>query len=248
MGYISSLRLEAGERAGDILSRVDYTPLGPLIALRDETFFQGRPMLLLIDPISTTIVAARVCSDRQADTWALVLMMAEEQGVSLAGLTEDMATMYGKSLELAEMADTSQQKDIWHLQRDGATTRRALERRAYQAMGTVLDLEKKLRKKWSDSLFAEKYIPAVPAEMTAIEQHDQFETWLHYLHDALVLVDFRNGRIRDLATSQWFLEEILSAMAEIDHKRAIKIRQNLAQPPAAIADISGLDGQSLRQI
>ena len=227
VGYISTLRLEAGQRAGDILANIDYTPLGPLILLRDETFFQGYPILLLMDPISTTIVGAQVCSDRQSDTWGLLLLMAQEQGVSLTGLTEDMATMYDKSLKLAGMEDKPQQKDIWHIQRDGAKTRRALERTAYRAMSTVIDLEKKLLKKWSDSLFEEKYIPAVAAETVAIEHHDQFETWLHYLYDALVLVDIRNGKVRDPATSQWFLEEILTSMEQIDQKRAKKFVKTL---------------------
>ena len=227
VGYISTLRLEAGQRAGAVLSRIDYTPLGPLIVLRDETFFQGRPVLLLVDPISTVIVAAHVCSDRQADTWALLLMMAEEQGVTLTGLTEDMAKMYGKSLELAGMEDKSQQKDIWHLERDGAAIRRGLERAAYRAMAKVIDLEEQLLKKWDDALFEEQYIPAVDKEMAAIACHDQFETWLIYLHDALALVDIRSGEIRDPATSQWFLEEILTGLAQIEQKRVKKFAKTL---------------------
>lgn len=226
-GYIGSLRLEAGQRAGDVLSRVNYTPLGPLIALRDETFFQGRPMLLLVDPVSTTIVAAYVCSDRQSDTWALALLMAQEQGVSLTGLTEDMAKMYGKSLKLAGMEAKPQQKDIWHIQRDGATIRRALERAAYRAMTKVIDLEKQLLKEWGDDLFTEKYIPAVTKEMATIACHDQFETWLNYLHDALALVDIRSGEIRDSATSQWFLEEILTGMEQIEQKQVEKFVKTL---------------------
>ncbi len=91
IGYISALRLKAGRRAGEVLSGISYVSLGPVIALRDETFFQGRPLLLLVEPISTTIIAAHVSPDRQADTWALALMMAQEQGLTLSGLTEDMA-------------------------------------------------------------------------------------------------------------------------------------------------------------
>ncbi|MCP5099983.1 MAG: hypothetical protein GY943_30895 [Chloroflexi bacterium] len=226
-GYINDVRLNAGRRAGDVLSRVNYAPLGPLIALRDETFFQGRPMLLLIDPISTTIVAAHVCSDRQSDTWALILLQAEEQGVSLAGLTEDMAKMYGKSLKLAGMEEKAQQKDVWHIERDGSTIRRSLERAAYQAIATVINLEKQLLKEWSDDLFEEKYIPAVSKESAAIECHDQFEIWLTYLHDALALVDIRSGEIRDPATSQWFLEEILTGMEQIEQKRVKKFTKTL---------------------
>lgn len=227
VGYINDIRLHAGRKAGALLSRVNYAPLGPLIALRDETFFQGRPMLLLIDPISTTIVAAHVCSDRQSDTWALILLMAKEQGVSLAGLTEDMAKMYGNSLKLAGMADKPQQKDVWHIERDGATIGRALERAAYQAMSTGINLEKQLLKEGSDDLFEEKYVPAVTKEMAAIECHDQFETWLTDLHDALALVDIRSGEIRDPVTSQWFLEEILTGIEQIDQKRVKKFARTL---------------------
>ncbi len=50
-------------------------------------------MLLLVDPVTTVIIAAHVGSDRKADTWTLALMMAKEQGLSLVGLTEDMAKM-----------------------------------------------------------------------------------------------------------------------------------------------------------
>ena len=227
VGYISTLRLEAGKRAGEILSEVDYTPLGSIIALRDETFFQGRAMLLLLDPISTTIVSAHVCADRQSDTWALVLMQAQEQGVSLNGLTEDMAKMYGKSLKLAGMEGKPQQKDVWHIQRDGSTIRRALERAAYHAMGTVIELEKQLCNGWDDDLFDQKYIPALAKELTIIEQHDQFESCLHHLHDALALVDIRSGDIRTPAISQWFLEEVLTAMEQIDHKKVKKFAKTL---------------------
>ncbi len=78
-----------------------------------------------------------------------------------------------------------------------------------------------------DDLFDEKYIPAVTEEIAAIECHDQFETWLNHLHDALALVDIGNGRIRDPATSQWFLEEILTGMAQIEHEKVKKFAKTL---------------------
>lgn len=227
VGYISTLRSEAGRKAGEALSQVNYAPLGPVIALRDETFFQGRPMLLLVDPVSTTIMAAHVCADRQADTWGTILLMAEDQGVSLSGLTEDMAKMYTKSLKLAGMSEKPQQKDTWHIERDGSSVRRALERAAYRAMNAVIDLEKELNKEWDAQLFEQKYIPAIAKEVETIERHDQFETWLSHFHDALVLVDIRNGDIRDFETSEWFLEEIISGMERIEHKRVKKFTKTL---------------------
>jgi hypothetical protein len=46
-------------------------------------------------------------------------------------------------------------------------------------------------------------------------------------HDALSLVDIRSGEIRDPATSQWFLEEVLTGMEQIDHKRVKKFAKTL---------------------
>jgi hypothetical protein len=227
VGYISALRLEAGQRAGTILSCVNYAPLGQVIALRDETFFQGRPLLLLLDPVTTTIISAHVAPDRKADTWALALMLAKEQGLSFIGLAEDMAKMYGKSLKLADMEDVLQQKDVWHLERDGAKVYRALKRRAYGTIAAVIALEKNLLKKWDDLLFAEKYIPAVARETEAIEQFDEFEAWLGHLCDALELVDVRSGEIRNAATSQWLLEEVVTGIEGIEHKRVKKFAKTL---------------------
>lgn len=67
--WISQLRLDAGRQAGRVFSQIDTSPLGPLIVIRDETFFQGHPILMVVDPLRTTILLALACSDRQADTW-----------------------------------------------------------------------------------------------------------------------------------------------------------------------------------
>lgn len=239
IGYISTLRLEAGQKAGKILSHVNYAPLGQVIGLRDETFFQGQPLLLLIDPVTTTIIAAHVAPDRKADTWALALMMAEDQGLSLVGLTEDMAKMYDKSLKLAAMEHVLQQKDVWHLVRDGGKVCRALKRSAYGAIDVVITLEKKLLKKWDDSLFEEKYIPAVARETKAIAQFDEFEEWLGHLCDALELVDIRSGEIRDTVTSQWFLEEVVTNIAGIEHQRVKKFATTLRNHQAQLLTFIG---------
>ena len=219
VGWISQLRLEAGRRAGERLRQIDTRALGPLIVIRDETFFQGHPILMVVDPLSTTILLAQVCSDRQADTWGLALLMAQERGATIVGLVEDMARFYPKSQQLVDMGDVAVQKDPWHLQRDGGRIRMYLEKAAYRAMGTVLKLEKRLSKAWDDALFEQHYLPAVAQEEHAIAQHDVFAEWLSHLHDAFELVDWRSGEIRDPTTAAWLLEETLTALAQIDHSR-----------------------------
>lgn len=219
VGWLSQLRLQAGRRAGEKLRQIDTSPLGPVVVLRDETFFQGYPILLVVDPVSTTILFAQVCSDRQADTWGVALLMAQERGAVIAGLVEDMARIYAKSQQLADMAQVAVQKDAWHLQRAGSRVRLFLEKAAYRAMGQVIKLEKQLVKAWDATLFEQHYLPAVLQEAHAIAHHDAFAVWLGHLCDAFELVAGRSGEIRDLATATWLLDESLTALSSIDQPR-----------------------------
>lgn len=221
IGWISELLTKAGHKAGQVLSGIDNSPLGTVIVARDETFFHGQPLLLVIDPVSTVILFAQVTADRQADTWAIALLMAQEQGVTIGGLVEDMARMYGKSQQEAEL-DVSVQKDVWHIQRDGSQVLRDLERAAFRATDKVIKLEKKLLKQWDDTIFDQKYVPAVMKEEGLYEQHSAFSESLSHLIDALELVDWRSGEIRERSINDWLLEETLTAMSNIDHPRVLK--------------------------
>jgi len=173
IGYISELRLEAGRKARQVLRSLDYSSIGRVIVGRDETFFDGMPILMLIEPLSMTILCAEVCADRQADTWGAALLIAQEQGATIKGLIEDMARNYEKSQALADLAKVSVQKDTWHLLRDSAQLRNKLEKAAYHAMQRVLDLEKRLNKTWSEKDF-DAYLKALAAEAKAIEPVDVY--------------------------------------------------------------------------
>ena len=215
VGWISEFLTKNGREAGRLLRDVDTSPLGTVIAARDETFFQGHPLLFVIDPVTTVILLAEVTTDRQADTWGVALLMAQERGVVIGGLVEDMARMYDKSQKEAEM-DVPVQKDVWHIERDGGQVKRNLERSALHATRQVMRLEKQLRKEWDEVLFDEEYVSAVTKEERYYNQHAEFAEWLSHLYDAFELVDWRSGEIRDRAISKWLLEETLTAMSVID--------------------------------
>lgn len=218
VGWLSGLLNDAGDKAGEVLANIDTSPLGAVMVARDETFFQGTPILLVIDPVSTTILLTQACEDRQADTWGLALLQAQEQGVQIAGLVEDMARMYPKSQQEIGL-DVAVQKDTWHIERDGSQVLRDLERSALRATKQVLTLEKKLAKAWDETFFVEKYIPAVVKEEQRYAQHAAFACVLDHFCDALELVDWRSGEIRDATTAHWYLEETLTMMATIDYHR-----------------------------
>lgn len=218
LGWLSGLINEAGVRAGQVLEQIDTSPPGTVIVVRDETFWHDHPILLVIDPMSSVILRAIVAPDCQADTWGIVLLMCQDQGVTLGGLVEDMAKMYPKSQKEAGLK-LDVQKDVWHLERDGGQVRKDLERLALAATKQVLKLEKTLLKAWDDALFEQKYMPAVAKEERLYEQHAAFTNWFGHLCDALEVVDWRSGEIRDRETNGWLLEETLLAMEKIDQPR-----------------------------
>jgi len=218
IGRLSELLGEAGQQAGEVLNKIDTSPLGRARCVRDETFFQGMPVLHTIDPLSMTLLCSVVTPDRQADTWAITLLDVESRGVKIVGLVEDMARMYPASLEAAE-SEAEVQKDVWHLESDGAQLQRDLERAALRSTQQVIELEKKLLRTWDNDLFEQKYIPALEKETQLYDQHAAFSEWLGHLCDALEVVDWRNGEIRDCAINGWLLEETLCGLEAIDHKR-----------------------------
>jgi len=218
IGWLSELLTGAGQRAGEILEQIDTSPLGSVICVRDETFFQGLPLLHIIDPLSMTLLCSVVAPDRQADTWAITLLDVESRGVTLVGLVEDMARMYPASLQAAE-SEAQVQKDVWHIEREGGQLQRDLERAALTATKQVIEIEKKLLKSWDDDLFEQKYLPAVAKEEALYAQHAAFSEWLSHLCDALEVVDWRSGEIRDRAINGWLLEETLAGFEQINDKR-----------------------------
>ena len=135
IGTLSQELSQAGQRAWEILCEVNHSPLGPVIVLRDETYFQGWPFLLVIEPVSSVILLAEVSVDCKAETWGAALLAVQEQGVTIAGLVEDMASMYPSSMALAEI-DVDVPNDTCHALHRGGPVRRTLEREAFAAMGS----------------------------------------------------------------------------------------------------------------
>jgi len=226
LGTLSELLTQSGQRAGRVLEKVDTSPLGPVIVLRDETYFQDWPILLVLEPVSTTILLGVVSEDCQAETWGAALLVTQDGGAHIRGLVEDMARMYPKSQELAEI-EVSVQKDTWHIASWGGRVRHDLQRIALTAQRKVYDLEKRLLKAWDDTLFMDQYISMVEKADRLLEQHDTFAHWLGHLYDALELVDLRSGEIRDRETNGWLLEEVLKAMKQIDRSLVQKFVQSL---------------------
>jgi hypothetical protein len=226
LGFISELLTSAGQQAGRVLAGLNYRSLGRVIALRDETFFQGWPILFLVEPRSGVILLGHVAKDRSAETWGAALLVAQDTGVELAGLVEDMGRTFPPSLQAAGLS-LAVQKDPWHILDWAKRVRRDLERVALTALASVYRLEDQLAQTWDSPCFDTDYVPAVAKCEGLMTQHDTFLRWQAHLGDALEMVDWRAGEIRDPASNAWLLDETLKALAALAHPSVRKFVKSL---------------------
>ena len=158
--------------------------------------------------------------DQECDalTWgALLLEAGQDKKVNLIGLVEDAAKPYPKSLQQADLF-LPVQKDVWHVLDKASQTITDVERAALKALGKVYALEKKLTKAFSDKTF-EEYVAATAKADYLLEESSQLRFWVDCLADALELVDWRSGEVRDRQINQWLLEETLVGLKKLTHPK-----------------------------
>ncbi len=217
---------EAGQRAGAILQSVDHSALGAAMQARDELFVGRDPILLLVEPHSLTITGLYATTERDADTWGCVLLFTQDRRVQIQGLAEDNCIPYAASCRAAQV-DAAIQKDVWHPLTEVGKVIGDVERDALRQMEAVAKLEKRLRKHWDAAVFAQ--LVQTDAEMTnLLTQSQSLRVLRGGLWEAVELVDWRNGDIRQRAINQWLAEQALREMQQLPHARIQKLAERLA--------------------
>jgi len=222
---------EAGAEACQILSQVDYAGVSlPLILVDiDETFFDGRPVLFVVEPISLAICGFHVPADgdRSSYTWGpLLLTLQEDQHLAIYGGVGDAAKPYPRAFQAILERDDRFQEDVFHQLRDLQTLRGKLEKSAYRAFA----VEYKAADQWQKAGMAEarqKWSQARAESLRLAEVHDEFAEYCTWVADAFEIVDLRSGEIRDRETNEWLLDQAIAAMSHLDHADVIKMSERL---------------------
>jgi hypothetical protein len=223
--FLSALVHEAGQRAGEILAKVNHAVMGAIPQARDEIFAGRDPILLMVDPHSLVITGLYAAADRDAETWGCVLLFTQDRGVQIKGLAEDGCIPYGKSCKLAKLY-AAIQKDVWHCLTDVRKVIHDIEREAYRKLEEAEKLEKQLRKQWDETVFA-KWVELNEQFEDILAQIKALTFWLGCLWDAAELVDWRNGEIRNRAINQWLANETLQGIKQLTHPRIKKLAERL---------------------
>jgi len=233
VGSLSELINEAGARAGAVLDQVDFSPLGDVFLARDETYFNDWAFLLSIEPHSYTIISGYVEEGCDGETWGVSLAIDEEtRGLHIVGLAEDGARCYPKSLkEAGKLLDTEfsvlVQKDAWHILDKALQKVIDLERIGLNQVKTTDAIYEELADEpWDEEGF-DRWADADEAANELLEMSDQLRFWYGCLCDALEIVDWRSGEIRDREINQWLFDEILKGLRQLDHPRVKKLVTSL---------------------
>jgi hypothetical protein len=222
---------EAGAQAYQTLAQVDYADVSlPLILVDiDETFFDGRPILFVVEPISLAICGFHVPSDgdRSSYTWGpLLLILQEDQHLDIYGGVGDAARPYPGTLQAILERDDRFQEDIFHQLRDLQALRRKLENSACRAFVA----EYKAADQWQeeDTAEAQQTLCQAKAESLRLaELHDEFAEYCSWVADAFEIVDLRSGEIRDREINEWLLNKAITGMSQLDHPDVVKMSKRL---------------------
>jgi hypothetical protein len=222
---------QAGEQADEILSQVDYSQINlpPVLVAIDETFFNGNPILLVVEPTSLAVCAYYVPpnGDRSAGSWEAVLeLLKEEQNLNFVGGLGDAATAYPKAFKELFESKGCFQEDNFHLLYAIERLCSYLERKAYAAIQKVEDLLKDLQKKETAET-VQKLQKARLEEDKKIDLYDEFYKISSWVSDALEMVDWRSGEIRDREINEWLLDAAIEAMELLEHEKIQKMSRRI---------------------
>ena len=227
LGYLSQFINEAGQQAGRILNELDYSPLGKIIAARDETYLGKLAFLLTVEPHSYVLLSGHVEKSCDSVHWGVSLALDRSRGIQIMGLTEDAANFYPKSLKEARLLDAefsvTVQKDVWHVMHKTAKTVTTMEGIALRKLEKAENLFKKVLKAPDDQQLFEKWGLLDAEAEEQVERSARVRFWAGCICDALELVDWRSGEIRDQEINLWLLTESLRALRELNHSRIDKL-------------------------
>ena len=146
IGTVHNVLQSAVEQARSCNEQEDLSRVR--IGAHDEIFQSGRPVLVGVDADSTYCYLLSLEDHRDADTWGVRLLELQDQGFQPEATVADA----GKGLRAGQalaMPEVPCHGDVFHALQTVQSLVTFLEHRAYAAIGTTADLQrKKARLEW----------------------------------------------------------------------------------------------------
>jgi len=193
-------------------------------------YFADLAFLLHVEPRHCVIVSGYAEAGCDAATWGVALQLDHHtRGLQIQGLAEDAATLYPASLREAELS-VPVQKDVWHIEAHSGQAVIDLERLALKALEHADTLPRQIIKDAAqdDPIRLAAWLQADAEAERLVDLSDRVRRLRGHLCDALEMVDWRSGEIRDRQINAWLLNEVLTELRTLQHPRVRKLVTYLA--------------------
>jgi hypothetical protein len=191
--------------------------------LNDLVFLVG------VEPRTYVLLTGHVEESCDGETWGVSLALDQNrEGLQIVSLAEDGATFYPRSLrEAAALLGTgfspSVQKDVWHTEAKAAQTVTDMERIATRKLEKAHGIGKDLTDlPWSEPAF-DAWADVDEEAERLVHVSGEVRFWCGCICDALEVVDWRSGEIRDREINQWLLRETILGLRQLNHPRVDKL-------------------------
>lgn len=218
LGTIHNIVSEAIEKAKVINDSEDLS--GIRVGAHDE-IFQGDPVLVGMDPLSSYCYLLAQEKNRDATTWGVHLLEASERGLDLDHVVADA----GKGLRAGQAEawpDVPCWGDVFHPLLEFGRMTTYLDNRAVGAINKTYQLERKMeraKKKGKGKSFSKKLALARQKEAEAVRLADDMRILGQWLkEDILTLCG------PELATRQELFDLIVSEMEAREHLASHRVR------------------------
>jgi hypothetical protein len=186
-GKISRILNEASAKAKKFNDAVNLENIK--IGAHDEIFQAGDPVLVGVDPYTTYTYLMEPSSNRDSLSWYVAVgEKAEKQGLNLDITVTDGGTGMKKGIKEV-FPSISEQNDIFHAEMRMTRVLAVLERKAYAAINTQYDLDKKFMKSNTsdkDTKYFVAYEKAVIDTQKLIDIYDKtyiLQKWIGEMFD-----------------------------------------------------------------
>jgi hypothetical protein len=218
IGYISQRILEfAGALPVELPSSAKIE-----FYLSDETFANGQPILVTVDPQSLAILRIELATSRDAETW-----QAHWQALTALGYQDSkyVVSDLGKGIvKGCGLMGLTHHPDLFHLLQAIAIFFSRFERQAYAAIGEEAARMKVFEQAKSERVLREKlalYEQAQSKAATAIALFDDFDYLWQQLKTSFDLFD-RQGNFKDPATNLTDLLAIIELLKKLNCEHLTK--------------------------
>ena len=219
LGTIHNLSAQAVEQARVINQAQDLSTIR--YGAPDEIFQASRPVLVGVDLQSTYCYLLKLVEHRDADTWALELLLLQEQGLQLKRTAADggQGIRAGQRLAFPEVPCDY---DHFHALQETERLVTFLENRAYRLMKTCESLEAKMaraRDKGEGRKFSQRLGQSRQEATQAIELTDDVALLLCWLREDILPPRGPDFGVR-LELLDWVVEELRQRESTCTHRLA----------------------------